>query len=30
MALALGKSGILAIFSDFRPRAIQVLPKKEE
>lgn len=26
MTLALGKSGILAIFSDFRPRAIQVLP----
>jgi acetylornithine/succinyldiaminopimelate/putrescine aminotransferase len=26
MTLALGKVGVLAIFSDFRPRAIQVLP----
>jgi acetylornithine/succinyldiaminopimelate/putrescine aminotransferase len=26
MTLALGKAGVLAIFSDFRPRAIQVLP----
>lgn len=26
MTLALGRAGILAIFSDFRPRAIQVLP----
>lgn len=26
MTLALGRAGVLAIFSDFRPRAIQVLP----